>query len=78
MSSALAEVVSELDEAMFDPANMVVTHYLTHAGVVIAAVHSTTPANAGAVPHVPPVSIRMSSSDETVLFIHDTLITSRI
>ena len=29
MSSALAEVVSELDEAMFDPANMVVAHYLT-------------------------------------------------
>ena len=52
MSSALAEVVSELDEAMFDPANMVVAHYLTRAGVVIAAGHAMIPGNPGAVPPV--------------------------
>ena len=52
MSSALAEVVSELDEAMFDPANMVLAHYLTHAGVVIAAGHTMIPGNPSAVPPV--------------------------
>ena len=52
MSSALAEVVSELDEAMFEPANMVIAHYITRAGVVIAAGHSMTPSNAGAVPPI--------------------------
>ena len=52
MSSALAEVVSELDEVMVDPDNMVVSHYLTRAGVVIAAGHAMTPANARAVPPI--------------------------
>ena len=52
ISSALAEVLSQLDEAMFDRANMVVAHYLTRAGVVIAAGHSMTPSNAGAVPPI--------------------------
>ena len=37
MSSALAEVVSQLDNRMFDLANIVVAQYLTRAGVIIAS-----------------------------------------
>ena len=36
MSSALADVVSQLDDRRFDPANMVVTHYLNRALTICA------------------------------------------
>ena len=52
MSSALAQGVSELDEAMFDPANMVVAHFLTRTGVIIVADRAMIPGNPGAVPPV--------------------------
>ena len=50
MSFSLQDVVAHLDEHMFDPANMVVVHYLTRTGAVIAAGTAMIPADPLAVP----------------------------
>ena len=50
LSSAISEVVSDLDNTMFDPASMVVMNYLTKAGAVVSTAQAMIPANPNAVP----------------------------
>ena len=50
MSSAIQEVVSKLDNNMFNPANMIVANYLTRMGAVIPTVAAMIPVDPNAVP----------------------------
>ena len=52
MSSAISEVVGNLDDTMFDPDSMVVVNYLTKAGAVTPTATAMTPANPTAVPPI--------------------------